>query len=131
MLEGRTLTLQEAVHNASDLAFLLEAFRAGDWKAVGARIMRDRLVEPVRATLIAPYARIREAALAAGAYGCALTGSGPAMFAVAETPDDAARACEAMVEACMAYGVQASGFVAEADLDGVRRVEGEEGGIDE
>ncbi len=113
---------RDAVHNAADLAFLLDAFRAGDWAEVGRRITQDRLVEPVRARLVPCYEAVRRAAHEAGAYGCALTGSGPAMFAVAETHEGAARALAAMQAACRSAGLDADGFATEADLQGVRLV---------
>jgi len=110
-----------AVYNAADLAFMLDAFREGDWATVGRHMMRDRLVEPVRASLVPCYEAVRRAALEAGAWGCALTGSGPAMFAVVETPAQAAQVLAAMQAACRKTGVDADGFVTEADADGVRR----------
>lgn len=111
---------KHAVHNASDLAFLLEAFRVGDWATVGRYMMRDRLVEPVRARLVPCYEAVRAAALEAGAYGCALTGSGPALFAVTETANGAAEVFAAMHAACLKTGIEADGGVTETDLDGVR-----------
>jgi homoserine kinase len=111
---------RNAVHNAADLAFMLDAFREGDWATVGRHMMRDRLVEPVRATLVPCYEAVRRAALDAGAWGCALTGSGPAMFAVAETPARAEQVLAAMQDACRQAGVEAGGLVTEADAEGVR-----------
>lgn len=111
--------LRDAVHNAAELAFLLDAFRAGDWETVGRCTMQDRIVEPVRATLVPCYDAVRRAALDAGAFGCALTGSGPALFAIAPTPADAARIADAMVAASRAAGIEARGLVTEADGRGV------------
>lgn len=111
--------LRDAVHNAAELAFLIDAFRCADWETVGRCIMQDRLVEPVRATLVPCYEAVRRAALDAGALGCALTGSGPAMFALARTPADASRVLEAMLEASRASGVGARGLVTEANPRGV------------
>lgn len=126
-LEARALLPAEvpfraAIHNAADLAFMLEAFRAGDWATVGRQMMKDRLVEPVRARLVPCYDAVRTAALDAGAYGCALTGSGPAMFALTEDAAGAAQALAAMQAACRAAGLEASGCVTEADVQGVHVV---------
>lgn len=111
--------LHDAVRNAADLAFLLDAYRAGDWQTVGAVMMRDRLVEPVRATLVPCYEAVRSAALEAGAYGCALSGSGPALFAIAETEAEAATVLQAMQAASEAIGIGASGHVTRANARGV------------
>ena len=88
MLPDR-VSLKDAAGNASELAFLVDAYRCGDWETVGQCMMRDRLVEPVRASLVPCYHAVRSAALEAGAFGCALTGSGPAMFALAPSADEA------------------------------------------
>ncbi len=124
-LEARTLLpvevpFRDAIHNAADLAFMIDAFRSGDWAVVGQHMIQDRLVEPVRARLVPCYDAIREAALGAGAYGCALTGSGPAMFAISEDADGAAQALAAMQAACRTAGIKADGCVTEADFEGVR-----------
>lgn len=117
------VNLYEAVHNAAELAFMVEAFREGDWATVGHHMMRDRLVEPVRATLVPCYEAVREAALEAGAFGCALTGSGPAMFAITGSEDVASDVLEAMTAASLAVEVEASGFTVKVDLHGARIVE--------
>ncbi len=116
--------LRSAVENASDLAFLIQAISAGDWSKAGRYMMRDRLVEPVRAEFVPCYRGVRKAALAAGAAGCALTGSGPAMFAIAKTPTIANQALEAMRTACLEAGIEADGMVTEADQGGVRTLTG-------
>lgn len=117
------VTLRDAVHNASQVAFLLEAMRAGDWKEAGRLIMTDRLVEPVRARLVEPYEAIREAALHEGAFGCALSGSGPALFALTDRAEKARAIAEAMDEASEEAGIRARRFAVEVDLRGVRQIE--------
>ena len=115
----KEVSLRDAAHNAAELAFLVDAFHAGDWETVGRCIMTDRLVEPVRAALVPPYHRIRNAALEAGAFGCALTGSGPAMFAVAPDGDSCGQIMQAMAAACRAQKIDVLGIVTEANDEGV------------
>lgn len=111
--------LCDAVHNAASLAFLVDAFRAGDWPAVGYWIMQDQLVEPVRAQLVPCYADVKLAALEAGAFGCALTGSGPALFALADGEAACRRVLAAMQTASEAAQIPASGWVARVHPTGV------------
>lgn len=118
----RQVSLQDAVHNASALAFLIDAFRAGDWETVGRWMMADRIVEPIRATLVPCYESVRWAALSAGAFGCALTGSGPAMFALARSALHAQQVLSAMREACLESGVEVEGYVTAASFEGVRQL---------
>ncbi len=118
--------LRSAVENASDLAFLLHALQSGDFRRAGRYMMRDRLVEPVRARLVTCYNAVRRAALKAGAYGCALTGSGPAMFSVAEDDTDAKAILAVMRSASLEEGIEADGLVTRSSESGVRVVSTEE-----
>lgn len=110
--------MQTAVNQASSLAFMIDGFRAGDWQTVGACVMEDRLAEPVRSTLVPCYDLIKTAALDAGAFGCALTGSGPAMFAISETQQSAQVILEAMQDAAWQDGVNASGYLSNINEEG-------------
>lgn len=118
----KRVPLEKAVHNASELAFMIDAFRAGDWETVGRCIMADVLVEPVRARLLPCYDAVRSAAMEAGAFGCALSGSGPAMFAPAETRAAAERVRDAMLAASRCAGIDALGIATEVNDEGVQTI---------
>ncbi len=111
------ITRTDAIHNASDLVFMLHALVTGDWEAVAPYMMRDRIVEPARASLVPRYHEIREAGLDAGACAVALTGSGPAMFGIAKDLESTSKIRDALVEAA---GEGAQGIVTMADMQGVR-----------
>ena len=115
----------DASAQAAELAFLLSALQAGDWAEAGKHFMRDRLAEPFRARLVPVYDAVRQAALGAGAAGCALTGSGPALFAVPADGGDPQAILAAMTAASRAGGIDAHGWVAGVDTEGVRTVERE------
>lgn len=114
----------DAVHNAADLAFLITAFGRGDWLSVGRHIMTDRLAEPFRARLLPCYDHVKQAALSHGALGVALSGSGPAMFAVASGADDARTVLHAMEEACNDKGLNSTAAVVSIDHSGTRLFSG-------
>jgi homoserine kinase len=111
----------DATATAAALAFMVDAFRCGDYETVGECMMSDRLVEPARARLVPCYEAVRRAAMEAGALGCALTGSGPALFALAESDERAAAVADAMQQASREAGVEAARFVTRADDGGLRR----------
>lgn len=117
-----TVPHKDASAQAAELAFLLAALLEGDWAEFSRHLMRDRLAEPYRATLVPVYAAVKAAALDAGAAGCALTGSGPAMFAVPAAGADADAILAAMVAASRAGAIDAHGWVASVDPEGVRTV---------
>ncbi|MDA1027978.1 MAG: homoserine kinase [Bacteroidetes bacterium] len=99
------ITLREGAVWASRLARLGLAFAKGEIEQIGKLIMQDSIVEPIRAGLIGPYTDIKLAALQAGALGCALSGSGPAMFAVCPSKSSATKVAKAMKKACSGQGV--------------------------
>ena len=114
----KTVNLRTAVNQASSLAFMVCAFQAGDWKEVGRWMMRDGIAEPVRATLVPCYNQIKLAAIEAGAYGCALTGSGPAMFAISDDERHASIIRQAMLEASHKAGVGATAYLSQVNQVG-------------
>lgn len=118
----RQVDLADAVHNISQVAFLMDALQSGDWEAAGKAIMTDRLVEPVRATLLPCYEAVRRAALEAGAFGCALSGSGPAMFAIVPNRAAAQTVARAMEQACSVQEIKASGRAVQVNRQGVHSV---------
>jgi homoserine kinase len=117
-----SVSLASAVSNASSLAHLVAAMMAGDWEEAGRMMMRDRIVEPVRARLRPGFEAVRHAALEAGAFGCAISGSGPAVFALAPDDTTAREVLEAMSAAVPADGYAPGGVVARMDRAGARTV---------
>ena len=61
-------------------------------------------MEPVRGPLIPGFAAVKEAALAAGAFGCTISGAGPTAVAIVSDPDTGARVQQAMVAAFRQQG---------------------------
>ena len=51
------------------------------------RSFEDVVIEPQRSSLILGFKRVKEAALRAGAVGCSISGSGPAVFAWVKKED--------------------------------------------
>jgi homoserine kinase len=89
----------DAVFNLQRLALLLAALGGSDARLLAAG-MEDRLHQPYRQALFPWLAAVMEAALGAGALGCALSGAGPAVLAVArEGAPEVARAMEAALRA--------------------------------
>lgn len=117
-----SVPMKTAVHQASALGFMIDAFRDGDLSEVGRWMMKDQLAEPVRADLVPCYNSVKEEALSAGAYGCALTGSGPAMFAITDDKMNANSILQSMIEASNHHGVNATGYVTTLNESGTVEV---------
>lgn len=92
--------LGEFVAQSANLALVLSGCYTGDAALIRAGL-RDVLVEPRRAGLIAGFAAARDAALAGGAMGASISGAGPSVFAWFEQRD-AAFASQAAVQQAFA-----------------------------
>ena len=97
-LLGDTVPLQTAVRQWANLGALVSALHTGDL-ALLSRALVDHVAEPKRAVLVPGFARVKAAALAAGALGCSLSGSGPSIFALARSLDEARAVGQAMATA--------------------------------
>jgi len=86
--------LDDAVFNLSHLGLLVRGLETGqpDWLAAA---LADTIHQPYRQALIPGYNAVRQAALAAGAYGLVISGAGPTLLAIA-SPEAAPTVAQAM-----------------------------------
>ncbi len=101
----RSIPIPDAVMNLGALTLLLQGLRTGNGDLI-ADGMHDRLHEPYRWGLIQGGRAVREAAIAAGAWGCVISGAGPTLLALC-TPAVAEAVGEAMVRTWEREGVSA------------------------
>jgi homoserine kinase len=80
-----SVTRADAVGQAAALAGLVLGLERGDGELLRAAMV-DRIAEPSRIPLYPGFARAREAALACGAFGVAVSGAGPTLLAVVPEP---------------------------------------------
>jgi homoserine kinase len=107
-----------AVEHAGNLANLVHALHAGDRELLSDSL-RDLLAEPHRAALVRGFHDVKRAALELGALGASLSGSGPALFAVADV-GRAVDVGDAMRAAFAEAGVPAEARVCWLDPLGAR-----------
>lgn len=89
---GEHVPLKAAVTQWANTAAFAAGLYASDWDLIS-RSLRDVIAEPLRAGRIPGFARAKEEALARGALGLSLSGSGPSVFALcrdSETAEDVA-----------------------------------------
>jgi homoserine kinase len=82
--------LSAFVQQTSNLAGFILGCQSGDFDLI-CRSLNDTVIEPQRAHLISGFADFKASALAAGALGCSISGSGPAIFALANSQKAAER----------------------------------------
>jgi homoserine kinase len=95
LVKERTYGLDVIVPNIGNVAAIVAALYVGDLQLLG-RSIDDRIIEPLRATLIPGFDEVKNAALDGGALGCSIAGSGPSVFAFADDDADAERIGAAM-----------------------------------
>ncbi len=114
----REVPLSLAIGHAANLAHLVHALHVHDLPSIRS-CMRDLIAEPHRASLVPGFRQAQAQALAAGAWGCSLSGAGPAVFAVAE-PGDAQAVAAALIAGFASVGVPAIAKVCGIDTVGAR-----------
>jgi homoserine kinase len=112
-----TVTREIALSQAANIAAMVAGAFLNDLALLG-RGLDDRIAEPARAHLLPGFPSAKDAAMAAGALGCSISGAGPTVFALVDGEAAGARVAAAMVAAYAADGLSALGRVAAVDLEG-------------
>ena len=120
LVKERTYGLDVIVPNIGSVAALVAALYRADLPLLG-RSVDDRIIEPLRATLIPGFVEVKHAALSAGALGCSIAGSGPSVFAFADG-DAAAQHIGARMQAAFksAAGLDSDLFWGKVSTEGAR-----------
>lgn len=107
---------KDAVFNISHVGLLIEAFIREDYSLLKEG-MRDVLHQNQRAILLPGMLETIESALKAGAYGAALSGSGPTLIALL-TENSIEEVSQSMIATLELYGVNAQAIVLDIDSVG-------------
>lgn len=99
----KAIPVGDAVVNLGALTLLLQGLRTGNGDLISDG-MHDRLHEPYRWRLIKGGDQVKQAAMDAGAWGCAISGAGPSVLALCEE-DKGPAVSRAMVKAWESAGV--------------------------
>jgi homoserine kinase len=109
---------RDAVFNVGRSGLLLGSLATGEYELLRVA-MQDRLHQPYRSHLVPGLEDVIEAALANGAYGACLSGSGPTVLAFAPE-EHAPQIARAMQTAFEAQRVSSKSWALEIDLAGAR-----------
>lgn len=98
VLLGDQVRLKDAVRQWANLGALVAGLYASDLDLIS-RSLVDSVAEPVRAPYVPGFFQVKRAALAAGALGSSLSGSGPSIFALCRDLESASSVSRKMAEA--------------------------------
>jgi homoserine kinase len=113
----REVSRAVALHQAAHVGAMVAALALDDY-ALLARSVDDRIAEPARARLLPGFPEAKAAALAAGALGSSISGSGPTVFALARGRASADRIAAAMAAAYRDAGAECRVRVGPVDRAG-------------
>nr|WP_294896379.1 homoserine kinase [uncultured Pedobacter sp.] len=80
--------LKDAVTQWGNIAGLVSSLYTHDYDLLG-RCLKDVIVEPIRSILIPEFDHMKAYAMENGALGFGISGSGPTVFSLYRSPDDA------------------------------------------
>lgn len=115
----RTLPLADLVTQSGNAAGLIAGLFTSDFGLIR-RSLYDVVAEPARVHLIPGFAGMKASAMAGGALGCGISGSGPALFALSSSQDEAHRIAESLGRACEETGMRYSTIVSRVGAPGAR-----------
>ncbi len=109
------------ITNMANTASITAAFCKNDYALLKGNLI-DVIFEPARTKLIPGLADIKSAAVKAGADGCTISGSGPAIFAISNSHQRAKKIKYEMEKEFINHGVECTGFITTPSKVGSREV---------
>ena len=106
-----------AVKQAANLASFVHAMHTSDFDLLS-RSLQDHLVEEQRAHLLPGFYEAKSAALATGALGCGISGSGPTIFVLSNNENCANDSAAAITRVYADKGIESTSVVSEVNQAG-------------
>lgn len=117
-----TIPMKDFIFNMANTSLITAAFAKNDY-SLFSRSLNDAVIEPVRSKLIAGFDEVKANALAVGADGMTISGSGPTVFAITDDEQKAVRIEKAMVQTFLKHGIKSKSVITVADPEGARKID--------
>lgn len=118
-LLGDTISLQQGIRQWGNMGGLIAGLAMGDLELIG-RSLEDHVAEPKRKHLIPEYEAVVMESKAAGALGCGISGSGPAIFAVCPNMETAKHVAKTMERTYSKTKIHFDLFTSQINKEGIR-----------
>jgi homoserine kinase len=115
----QTVSLKSAIMQWGNVGGLIAGLYTQDYDLIG-RSLHDEIIEPVRSMLIPGFDLIKQTALANGALGSGISGSGPSIFALSNGEATAQKIAKAMSDVYDNMKLPYEIHVSKVNGDGVR-----------
>lgn len=114
-----SISLKDGIKQWGNVGGLVAGLFKEDYDLIG-RSLEDHIVEPIRSILIPGFDDVKRAAIAAGALGCGISGSGPSIFAFSKSLETAEKVGQNMKEVYKKIGIDFDVHVSKINSDGIR-----------
>ena len=115
----KEVPLKDAIAQWANVGSLIHALHTSDYSLIH-RSLQDIIVEPFRKQLIPYFDDVKYAALEAGALGCAISGSGPSIFALSKGKEVAEKVERAMQSMYSKTDIEYNTFVSQINTQGIK-----------
>lgn len=119
LVNKQRFSISQVVANLGNVAAFVSALHSDDLNLFS-RSIQDMLVEPIRAPLVPAFSKVKQAALAAGALGCSISGAGPSVFAFAGSDTVATKVSDAIQEAFTNAGFNSDPYLGPINTKGAQ-----------
>lgn len=113
------ISLKESIIQIGNLGGLISGLHTSDYDLIG-RSLHDEIVEPLRSILIPGFKEVKESAIATGALGAGISGSGPSIFALSKGKEMAEKVAKAMTETYKTLNIDYDVHVSKINTNGCR-----------
>ena len=118
----KTISLEKGIQQWGNLAALVSALYTDDYELIS-RSLVDVIIEPERSALIPHFKDVKQAALAAGALGSGISGSGPSIFMLSKGEDTAEKVRKAIEKIYLPFQIEFDTFVSNINTQGVKIID--------
>ncbi|WP_298419637.1 homoserine kinase [uncultured Kordia sp.] len=115
----QNISLKESIIQIGNLGGLISGLYTSDYDLIG-RSLHDEIVEPLRSILIPGFKEVKESAIACGALGAGISGSGPSIFALSKGKEMAEKVAKTMTETYKTLNIDYDVHVSKINSKGCR-----------
>jgi homoserine kinase len=109
--------LKDAVTQWGNIAGLISALYTHDYDLLS-RSLKDVIIEPIRSILIPEFDRMKETSMENGALGFGISGSGPTVFSLFRSADDAQKVLLKLQKMLANLGIESNIYLSEINEKG-------------
>lgn len=115
----KEIPLSNAIAQWANVGSLVHALHTSDYDLIKESLI-DVVIEPYRKQLIPHFDDVKNAALEAGALGCAISGSGPSIFMLSKSEATAKAVENAIRNVYSTTDIQFETYVSKINTEGIR-----------